>query len=333
MPVFRNVNPNRQSGRLGNRTPVIYGEDWPTGGRINYLLSGGHWIAPSLGVQLQPSRRHHHILSLSAIVLIPILVNRSPDPTPLPSNVNHQQSMPRLLPSGNNGCASTGEGQQNELSKQAGKVWNKMTEEERNPFIVQAKNEKKWHQAIYPHYTHCPGRGAAGRMGKSVIKNISRPKRKMSATSSSTSESTFPEDPLTVHARRPVPMFPTSENLELVYPEPDTSATYVPTTDWAPKIDALAEKNALVRTVGIPVVESALTKTEEPEPQFDFTMQPPHLDSIPEQSGFKYHYDSTAMLAYLPPIPNTNDDMGALEICRHCSPNFLVFLLILLPYA
>lgn len=37
-------------------------------------------------------------------------------------------------------------------------------------------------------------------------------------------------------------------------------------------------------------------------------MWPAHLDRIPEQFGFKYHSDPSAMLAYLPPMPNANDD-------------------------
>jgi HMG (high mobility group) box len=45
-------------------------------------------------------------------------------------------------------CTSTGEGQQNELSKHAGKVWNGMTAKEKAPFAERAAAEKLQHQAI-----------------------------------------------------------------------------------------------------------------------------------------------------------------------------------------
>lgn len=37
-------------------------------------------------------------------------------------------------------------------------------------------------------------------------------------------------------------------------------------------------------------------------------MRPAHLDRMPEQFGFKYHSDPSAMFAFLPPMPNANDD-------------------------
>lgn len=43
------------------------------------------------------------------------------------------------------GCTSTGEGQQNELSKQAGNLWNGMTEKEKVPFAQRAAAEKLQH--------------------------------------------------------------------------------------------------------------------------------------------------------------------------------------------
>jgi len=144
-----------------------------------------------------------------------------------------------------------------------------MTEDEKKPFVAEAVAEKKWHQAMYPNYTYCPGRGTARRKGKRVpknTKNTSGPKRKMSTTSSSaSSESTFPEIPFAAPAQRP-------------------SHAAAADTDITSQL-------------------------QESEPQFDLTMRPPHLDPIPEQFGFKYHCDSTALLAYLPPMPNTNEDM------------------------
>ena len=163
------------------------------------------------------------------------------------------------------GHKSAGEGQQNELSKQAGKVWNKMTEEEKRPFFACANDEKKWHQTTYPNYTYCPGTGAGRRKGRTVIKNTkstSRPKKTSSTSSSAcaSDKSTFPKTPFTARAKRPpraaalraVEKFlhphsaspspcsasPTPkvssmlESLELAYPEPDTPPgedAFVPT--------------------------------------------------------------------------------------------------------
>lgn len=197
---------------------------------------------------------------------------------------------------------SAGEGQQNELSKQAGKVWNKMTAEERVPFVERATAEKTQHQAMYPNYIYCPGRGAARRKGRTANKNTSGPKRKASAVSSSTSSSTsspldptFPEisfdaptqRPLRAAAQRairkfsrphsipssPCPMSPTPEspmleNLELVYPEPEPATptegpAYVPTTDSrACKTDILAEEEACVRIVNSPFCALTSIKRE-----------------------------------------------------------------------
>lgn len=150
--------------------------------------------------------------------------------------------------------ASSDSDQQNELSKQAGKVWNRMTEAEKKPFVSQAIAEKKKHQAMYPNYTYSPGRGAARRKSRTVTKNTSRLKKKTSSTTSdasfSSSESPFPEIPFAVSAERPPRAaaqraverlerflqpdfispspsispkpeeFPMLENLKLTYPEP-----------------------------------------------------------------------------------------------------------------
>jgi hypothetical protein len=37
-------------------------------------------------------------------------------------------------------------------------------------------------------------------------------------------------------------------------------------------------------------------------------MRPAHLDRIPEQFGFNYHSDPSAMLACFPPMSNTSND-------------------------
>lgn len=57
-----------------------------------------------------------------------------------------------------NSEAVSGEVKQNELSKLAGKLWSKMSEEERRPFRKRAETEKVEYKAKYPGCTYSPGR-------------------------------------------------------------------------------------------------------------------------------------------------------------------------------
>ena len=69
--------------------------------------------------------------------------------------------------------------QQNELSKQAAKVWNKMNLEEREPYAEQAKKEKEWHRRMYPDYMYCPANpNGKGKRTKSKVKECAKSKEK-----------------------------------------------------------------------------------------------------------------------------------------------------------
>ncbi|KAF8800617.1 hypothetical protein BYT27DRAFT_7041810, partial [Phlegmacium glaucopus] len=54
------------------------------------------------------------------------------------------------------GCTRDGQQNQNELSKEAGKVWNAMTKDEKDKFVALAEVEKKIHRAKYPDYVYSP---------------------------------------------------------------------------------------------------------------------------------------------------------------------------------
>lgn len=84
-------------------------------------------------------------------------------------------------------CTAEGEEQQNELSKQAGKAWNRMSEEEKKPFTHLAKLEKMQHQAMYPNYIYCPGRRRQNTVSTKRTSELSAP--------SVSSKSTTPENP------------------------------------------------------------------------------------------------------------------------------------------
>ncbi|KAH9483044.1 Transcription factor sem-2 [Psilocybe cubensis] len=52
--------------------------------------------------------------------------------------------------------------QQNELSKQAGKAWNSMSEEAKRPFMQLAAAEKEHHYNTYPDYVYSPSTKSGG---------------------------------------------------------------------------------------------------------------------------------------------------------------------------
>ena len=67
--------------------------------------------------------------------------------------------------------STSSDNQQNELSKQAAKVWNKMNLEERKPYAEHAKKEKEWHRRMYPDYMYCPANAnGKGKRTKSRVK-------------------------------------------------------------------------------------------------------------------------------------------------------------------
>jgi hypothetical protein len=47
---------------------------------------------------------------------------------------------------------------QNEISKQAGIVWNELSSEDKDPWVLRAEQERIEHQARYPGYVYAPGR-------------------------------------------------------------------------------------------------------------------------------------------------------------------------------
>lgn len=255
MPVFRNVHPNRQESH-SHRLP-LFSDNNSSFSEHASDISIPVFRNVNLSVRESHSRR------------------REPGHIPRPRNAFIIFRSFYI-----HGCTSAGEGQQNELSKQAGKLWNRLTEKEKAPFVERADTEKKQHQAMYPNYIYSPGRGAARRKGGIVTKNTGGPKRKPSAASSSTSSSstssepTFPEipfaeptkRPLRVAAQRAIEKFlqphsmsptpelesPMLENSELTYPEPATPEedACIPTTDSrALKTEIPAEEDALVRTI------------------------------------------------------------------------------------
>jgi HMG (high mobility group) box len=249
------------------------------------------------------------------------------------------------------GRSGAGEGQQNELSKQAGNVWNRLTREEKEKYIVLAEYEKKRHQEMYPDYVYCPTRGAASR------KSIAKPKkaRKSSEfTPSVSSKSTTPDIPFAAPTLRrpraaaqlavqrfiqasfsPSPLVsplvspppedsPMQKSLEmvnsLVNTDVDVPASklgtpieddFVPTAD-IPELELTPSKEVVCLSPMLPAFDIDIMPIQEPEHTFDFSLRPAHLNRIPEQFGFKCYGDSTVMLAHFPPMPNSASECSML---------------------
>lgn len=236
------------------------------------------------------------------------------------------------------GRSGAREGQQNELSKQAGNVWNRLTREEKEKYIVLAECEKKRHQEMYPDYVYCPTRGAAS---KKSIANPKKARNNSEFTPSVSSKSTTPDIPFAAPTlRRPraaaqlaVQRFiqasispsppppedcPMQKSLEmvdsLVNTDVDVPASklgtpieddFVPTAD-IPELELTPSKEVVCLSPMFPAFDIDIIPIQEPEPTFNLSSRPAHLNSIPEQFGFKRYGDTTVMLAHFPPMANVN---------------------------
>ncbi|KDR80256.1 hypothetical protein GALMADRAFT_1187634 [Galerina marginata CBS 339.88] len=183
MPLVRN---RRHSGRLGNEIPVIYGEDgWPVPQSITHLAHHNINVDPSDGQissvtspVASPSPTHQEE-PLAEEPLAPCpppnltslpSAHSSPYISSLPSRRNSYVSRrdPSHVPRPRNAfiffrsayissASAAGEGQQNELSKHAGKAWSKMSPDEKKQYHELADREKADHRIKYPNYVYAPG--------------------------------------------------------------------------------------------------------------------------------------------------------------------------------
>ncbi|PPQ77987.1 hypothetical protein CVT25_015453 [Psilocybe cyanescens] len=355
MPAFRNVTPNRHSGRLGKHIPVIYDKD---GWQVPDHEGKVEPFDDDVPIPPSPPSAHpgHASRSLNqAQTLATSLFDSSSDadaPSSVPArrNSHTRRRDPGHIPRPRNAfiffrsayissAIASGEGQQNELSKHAGKVWNKMSPEERRPFCELAAIEKEEHYAKHPGYVYSPGRtGAAkGKPKAASVRKIgagtssSVKKRKASTafedswsrSSDTSSGSLSPNSPLISAARpaklqraaaqravqrfvespSPAPsarlLSPISDEEKLQYPEYPSSGDDSPATP--PPL-------SYVPTSEIPDLEFApMTKEEKSletgrEPPSPFH---PHLD--PVTGEFAYHgYNHDFMSSSMPILPYTS---------------------------
>ncbi|PPQ81989.1 hypothetical protein CVT25_014640 [Psilocybe cyanescens] len=180
MPAFRNVAPFRHSGRLASHIPVTYDKDgWQVADHevkiepFDVSIQIPSSLSPSLISPLPSNFEHASPISKSENPASPLADPPfdvdAPSTVPSRKNSHARRRDPGHIPRPRNAFiffrsayinsgSATGEGQQNELSRHAGKVWNKMTEEEKRPFCEFAAIEKEEHQAKHPGYVYSPGR-------------------------------------------------------------------------------------------------------------------------------------------------------------------------------
>ncbi|CAA7267238.1 unnamed protein product [Cyclocybe aegerita] len=315
MPVFRNVRPSRQSGRLGKQVPVIYDKDgWPITDGVDVTSEitspsiSSH--SPSLESHRTVGPGHTHRYSPYARRSASPLVGQEhsppgvvPSDVPFCSTPPSASSLPALparksthtrrkdpahIPRPRNAFiffrswyitegASGNEGQQNELSKHAGKVWNRMSEEGKRPFVELAIKEKREHTERYPDYVYAPGgcRGSAkakARAANARRPAASAPRRKTAVAPPKTWEKEdTPEEEETLEvAYSPLPRSPRvrraaaqrAERRIAMSPSPSPESTPTPSVAPTPKQmvksasapPGLPEQDDFVPTDEIPVL-------------------------------------------------------------------------------
>ncbi|KAF9467783.1 high mobility group box domain-containing protein [Collybia nuda] len=158
MPLFRNVTtktlPTRRSSLRFKHDPIIYDQQ---------------------GWQKLPAHPHYPTTPLSDATSsssAPVQLNGSTSCSP---HIVHKSSTRRgkkadHIPRPRNSFIcfrsefyklkkkNPGGYDQNEISKEAGRVWTLLTPAEKQPFEEMAKREKEDHQLRYPTYSYAPGK-------------------------------------------------------------------------------------------------------------------------------------------------------------------------------
>lgn len=199
-------------------TPISLGDGWPTSESISYVPNGEplNDSMPQYLASFPKSDRHYsHSLqqerkpsiSSDGLPYHPSKINTSYLPPPRERYPRRHESgyIPRprnaFIIFRSSYISTASEEGQHELSRQAGTVWNRMTEIERGPFYVLADFEKKQHQATYPDYIYSP---AASRQSTASTKQAGTGElTPTNTTPLVSSRSTAPEITSTAPALRP----------------------------------------------------------------------------------------------------------------------------------
>jgi len=124
---------------------------------------------------------------------------------------------------------------QNLISRSAAEAWNKLSEEEKHPYKLQADEEKREHRRKYPNYTYMPGcrttkRGASATAKRAqASKPYSSPQRKTGKASKAHSVVTADASacPTSVSSSSPVMGYVTIEEMLANYTQIDTMVRHL----------------------------------------------------------------------------------------------------------
>ncbi|KAH9478339.1 Transcription factor Sox-10 [Psilocybe cubensis] len=361
MPAFRNVAPNRHSGRLGKHIPVIYDKDG--------------WQVPDHEVKVESlddacPRALKQEDPLPQPLLDPLPdVDATAALLPARRNSHTRRREPGHIPRPRNAFiffrsayisrnAANGEGQQNELSKHAAKVWNKMSDEDRRPYCELAAIEKQEHYLKHPDYVYSPGRSsgkgkpkAANPRKTSGVSNAASKKRKASnafedrwsKSPDTSSSSPSPTSPIArpakmqrAAARRAVERFlespspapsahlsPASEDEEeeFQYPPDPNPHDNASSPETAPPI-------SYVPTSEIPDLQfTPVMIQKQEEKQLEVTYEPPpfhpHLDPVTGEYAYQ-SYKHDFMATSMPILPNaSSSSFGDYSFDAPADPKFI----------
>lgn len=183
--MFLSAALNSRSGRLDEHIPTTYDSKYSCYllGPFIFLImiseagwqSPGHEVEPSpylISPLSTPKKDQNPASSLydapgSSSINAPSSVpprrtshsrRRDPDHIPRPRNAFIFFRSAYI-----SSARASGKGQQIELSKDAGKVWNSMSPEEKRPFCQLAAIEKEQHYSKFPDYVYSPGMKASSK--------------------------------------------------------------------------------------------------------------------------------------------------------------------------
>ncbi|PPQ79783.1 hypothetical protein CVT25_003101 [Psilocybe cyanescens] len=310
MSMFLSAAPNSHSTQPAEHIPTTYdkaGWQFP-----------GHGVEPSTPQKDQNTTSSLYDAPGSSGINAPSSVpsrrithtrRRDPDHIPRPRNAFIFFRSAYI-----SSARASGKGQQNELSKHAGKVWNNMSLEEKKPFCELAAMEKEQHYAKFPDYVYSPGMKASPKPSSSrKITGASKSpekKRKMSTASDGN----------------------WSRSLDTC-PEPGPDSSYVPTTQPAGMYLAVA-RDAAQRfiqssslspsslsfpisddfqhpahdTYEIPEFQMASRNRKEKMPAVECEPPSPfrpHLDHVTGQYAYQ-RYTHDFMTTSIPTLPRTS---------------------------
>ncbi|KAG5638291.1 hypothetical protein H0H81_000816 [Sphagnurus paluster] len=172
MPAFRNLKTRRSSGRIWNKDPIVYDEN---GWEIPPIHCGQQTIPSPHSTATSPSTAPAD----SDFETEKLPTRKSKGKCKASTDPNH---VPRpknaFIFFRSHYYQTQGGSDQNQISVAAGKAWKALGDEEKLPFQKMAEQEKREHQAKFPHYTYAPGSKACSAKRKTSGKKKTQPSAK-----------------------------------------------------------------------------------------------------------------------------------------------------------